>query len=331
MAGRRWTAGGPGGYLGAVVLAVFLALLLVFSAPGSTLASLVGAPVGRPSQPELPGGKEVAALSKAWPGRIAETAVRDGEWMLRVGGTWFAWANGRLLPEIERDRWEEFVSLSFYRYPLELPPLAPVDDETAARLRERVREIDRNPPRRNDAFLGLLLRAGDRAETEARIVKMEAAGFTVSVHEEVAGPLALVSEELLALKAADPEVKVFLRGLAEMNGYNYRFVDGTRTRSYHSYGLALDLIPRSYGGRHPYWRWAMRKVPDWWAVPYARRWMVPTPVVEAFERHGFVWGGKWLFFDTMHFEYRPEVLQLAREAAAEAAAAATGEGPGPDS
>jgi len=67
-------------------------------------------------------------------------------------------------------------------------------------------------------------------------------------------------------------------------------------------------------------------------VPYARRWMVPTPVVEAFERHGFVWGGKWLFFDTMHFEYRPEVLEIARKAAAEAAAAAAnGEGPGPDS
>jgi hypothetical protein len=315
-----------------VAIAVLLALLLVFAAPGSPLASLVRAPAGQPREPALPGGKEVAALAKAWPGRIAETAVRDGEWMLRVDGAWFAWANGRLLPEAERGRWEEFVPLSFYRYPLDLPPLAPVDDETAARLRERIRENDRNPPRRNDAFLGLLLRAGDRAETEARIVKREAAGFTVSVHEEAAGPLALVSEELLALKAADPEVKAFLRGLAEMNGYNYRFVDGTRTRSYHSYGLAVDLIPRSYGGRHPYWRWAMRKEPDWWAVPYARRWMVPTPVVEAFERHGFVWGGKWLFFDTMHFEYRPEVLEIAREAAAEAAAAAAGsEGPGPDS
>jgi hypothetical protein len=113
-----------------------------------------------------------------------------------------------------------------------------------------------------------------------------------------------------------------------MNGYNYRFVDGTRTRSYHSYGLAIDLIPRSYGGRHPYWRWAMSREPDWWAVPYERRWMPPLPLVETFERHGFVWGGKWLFFDTMHFEYRPEVLLLARQAAVEAAAAAVrGEGP----
>lgn len=315
-----------------MTVAVILALLLLFSAPGSPLAGLL-APVDAPAEPSLPGEKEVRALAASWPDRIEETAVRDGEWMLRIDETWFAWADGRVLPEAERDRQGEYVPLSFYRYPLELPPLAPVDAETAARLRERVRENERNPPRRNDSFLGLLLRAANRAETEKRIVRTEVAGFTVYVHEAVAGPLALVSEELAALKATDPEVKAFLRGLVEMNGYNYRFVDGTRTRSYHSYGLAVDLIPRSYGGRHAYWRWAMAKEPDWWAVPYERRWMVPTPVVEAFERHGFVWGGKWLFFDTMHFEYRPEVLLLARAAAAaEAAAAAAADGgPGPDS
>jgi hypothetical protein len=310
---------GPGGYLWAVAFAVFLALLVAFFTPGSPLASLVPVPARQDDAPAIPGAREVRALAAAWPERIAETAVRDGEWMLRVDDTWFAWANGRMLPEAERGRWEEFVGLSFYRYPLELPPLEPLDEETAARLRERVRENDRNPPRRNDAFLGLLLRAADRAATERRLVTIEVAGFTVRVHEDIAGPLALVSEDLEALKASDPEARAFLRGLSEMNGYNYRFVDGTRTRSYHSYGLAVDLIPKSYRGRHPYWRWAMQKEPDWWAVPYEQRWMVPTSVVEAFERHGFVWGGKWLYFDTMHFEYRPEVLLLARETVAEGA------------
>ncbi|HNY22827.1 MAG TPA: M15 family metallopeptidase, partial [Treponemataceae bacterium] len=36
----------------------------------------------------------------------------------------------------------------------------------------------------------------------------------------------------------------------------------------------------------------------------------PAAVVEAFEREGFVWGGKWLLWDNMHFEYRPELLVL---------------------
>ena len=35
-----------------------------------------------------------------------------------------------------------------------------------------------------------------------------------------------------------------------------------------------------------------------------------TSIVDAFQKHGFVWGGKWLFFDTMHFEYRPELLGM---------------------
>lgn len=30
-------------------------------------------------------------------------------------------------------------------------------------------------------------------------------------------------------------------------------------------------------------------------------------IVEIFERHGFIWGGRWYHFDTMHFEYRPEM------------------------
>ena len=97
-----------------------------------------------------------------------------------------------------------------------------------------------------------------------------------------------------------------------MNGYNYRFVEGTRSRSLHSYGLAVDLIPRSYGRLQTYWLWALNRTSTWWTIPYDQRWMVPQPVVEAFERQGFVWGGKWLFFDTMHFEYRPDLVRSAR-------------------
>ena len=35
----------------------------------------------------------------------------------------------------------------------------------------------------------------------------------------------------------------------------------------------------------------------------------PQEIVEIFEKHGFIWGGKWSHFDLMHFEYRPELLQ----------------------
>ena len=31
-------------------------------------------------------------------------------------------------------------------------------------------------------------------------------------------------------------------------------------------------------------------------------------IVRIFEKHGFIWGGKWHHYDTMHFEYRPELV-----------------------
>ena len=45
-------------------------------------------------------------------------------------------------------------------------------------------------------------------------------------------------------------------------------------------------------------------------IPLSQRWMPPKAVVDIFEQHGFVWGGKWVLWDTIHFEYRPELLIL---------------------
>jgi len=259
-----------------------------------------------------PGERELKALAAVWPDSITEVGFRGGDWALRLGGKWIAWANGRLLPVEDAGRWKEYAAIPFYSYPLSLPRLPELDVQAAAELRKLVAADLRNPPRRSEAFFGSLLDAGNRAATEADLVKMEVAGFTVTVHDRLAGPLARVSDELKALRRKDPAVASFLRELSEMNGYNYRFVEGTRSRSLHSYGLAVDMIPKSYRGLQPYWLWAMNKVPDFWTIPYDRRWMPPLAVIEAFERQGFIWGGKWLFFDTMHFEYRPDLLLMAR-------------------
>ena len=42
---------------------------------------------------------------------------------------------------------------------------------------------------------------------------------------------------------------------------------------------------------------------------YSYRNRIPWKIVEIFEKYGFIWGGKWYHFDTMHFEYRPELLR----------------------
>jgi len=82
--------------------------------------------------------------------------------------------------------------------------------------------------------------------------------------------------------------------------YNCRRVAGTARMSMHSYGAAIDLNT-AYSA---YWLWAK---PDAQGVhQWSNR--IPTEIVDIFEKHGFIWGGRWYHFDTMHFEYRPELL-----------------------
>ena len=54
-----------------------------------------------------------------------------------------------------------------------------------------------------------------------------------------------------------------------------------------------------------YWRWAPHPAEPAWKN------RIPVEVVRVFEKHGFIWGGAWYHYDTMHFEYRPELLPAA--------------------
>ena len=106
--------------------------------------------------------------------------------------------------------------------------------------------------------------------------------------------LAEVSHELDALP---PEDKKYLYPPA--GTYSCRAVADTGQTSMHAWGAAIDINTRV----SDYWLWH-RGGGD--PPPYVNR--VPPGIVAVFERHGFIWGGRWAHFDTMHFEYRPELL-----------------------
>jgi len=107
---------------------------------------------------------------------------------------------------------------------------------------------------------------------------------------DVAQRLAAVSVEVDALP---PALKRYAYPPA--GTYNCRTVADTGQPSMHAWGAAID-INTAYG--------------DYWLghrdAGYHNR--IPSEIVEIFERHGFIWGGKWSHYDTMHFEYRPELL-----------------------
>jgi hypothetical protein len=77
----------------------------------------------------------------------------------------------------------------------------------------------------------------------------------------------------------------------------WRRIARTKRWSAHSWGIAID-IGTAWGD---YWGWEPGDRPRW-------RNRLPMEIVYAFERHGFIWGGRWYHFDTPHFEYRPELL-----------------------
>jgi hypothetical protein len=106
--------------------------------------------------------------------------------------------------------------------------------------------------------------------------------------------LSLVSKDLDALPAA------FVKFLTpSARTYNCRTVAGSSVRSMHAYAAAIDLNSRY----SDYWRWSTKDRMD----PVWKN-QIPIEIVRVFEKHGFIWGGYWYHFDTMHFEYRPELL-----------------------
>jgi hypothetical protein len=112
----------------------------------------------------------------------------------------------------------------------------------------------------------------------------------------VAQHLAAVSDELDSLPDA---VKRYAYPPA--GTYNCRTVADTGEPSMHSWGAAIDIN----AARADYWLWRGSGMGD--GGPVNR---IPLEIVSIFERHGFIWGGKWSHFDTMHFEYRPELLEM---------------------
>ena len=62
------------------------------------------------------------------------------------------------------------------------------------------------------------------------------------------------------------------------------------------------------GNYKTYWQWARPGAKETDKVPYRNK--MPHEIVEIFEKHGFIWGGRWYHYDTMHFEYRPEILLM---------------------
>jgi D-alanyl-D-alanine carboxypeptidase len=209
---------------------------------------------------------------------------RDGTVMPAVNG-----ADNKTFPELLRHP----SIVDQFRIPYPRGPLA----EPPA--------VDADPGRfRNTAFFTKMYGDCRAGEVTPRLASLDwlpktlgdkswGRSIRITSRNGVAAHLRAVSAEIDAL----PE-KIKRAAYPIAGTYNCRAVADTGEPSPHGYGIAIDLNTAF----SDYWYWGPHDGP----IHYRNR--MPEQIVAIFEKHGFIWGGKWYHFDTMHFEYRPELL-----------------------
>jgi len=217
--------------------------------------------------------------------------------LARHDGTFLYWKDGTRMPVgatepdksfEQRLRQPSILDQFHQRYPAGAPLTGPVKDFDPGRFR-------------NEAFFRKLYGDCRRGEVTAQLTSVSwfPKGRTVKVTRlhGVAAQLAKVATDIDKLPEAIKQAAYPIAGT-----YACRAVLDTGLTSVHAYAAAIDLNQSV----SDYWAWSKAG-----GEPRYRNRM-PLEIVEIFERHGFIWGGRWYHYDTMHFEYRPELLPNAR-------------------
>jgi hypothetical protein len=208
-----------------------------------------------------------------------EPVLRAGAWHGRIGEQLVPWDDGR-------------------RKTLELALDGPDLEDMLARAYptgtiQPITDADHDPGRvRVDALFAATYPRKD-------VQQVTLFGRRLRVHARALPAFRKVEARLAQLTAEQPALAPWLDKLS--GTFVERKIAGTDRTSSHSYGVSIDLD----ASRTHYWRWQRPATPLVW------RNTVPQAIVDAFEQAGFIWGGRWYHYDTMHFEYRPELLDPA--------------------
>jgi len=225
-------------------------------------------------------GASLDALVRAYPDQLAG-----------YDSTYLIWRDGTRMPLSDGQAYKSFEEMLRHgsildqlrlTYPAGVSAAAIVPQSDPGRIRNR-------------AFFDKMYGDCWRGEVSPQLVSVGwlpgSWGRTVRMTavNGVAARLAEISAELDVLPVS---IKRYVYPPA--GTYNCRTVADTGEPSMHSWGVAID-INSAYAD---YWLWPRGVSAN----------TIPPEIIDVFERHGFIWGGKWSHYDTMHFEYRPELI-----------------------
>jgi hypothetical protein len=230
------------------------------------------------------------ALVAAYPDHLASHEGNDLIWK---DGTRMPIADGRADKTFQHLLEQPDIKDQFaFRYPLGPNVAPPAVNEDPGRIRF-------------EPFFAKLYgdcRKGEvarRLKPVAWLPKRGGGRVSVTSVNNVDERLAAVVKELDTLS---PDMTRFL--VPSAGTYNCRTIRNTPRLSVHAFAAAIDINDKqadyweSLKGRTGAFTWRNR---------------VPGAIGEVFERYGFIWGAKWFHVDSMHFEYRPELIALAKQ------------------
>jgi D-alanyl-D-alanine carboxypeptidase len=258
--------------------AAVTAVVILLSNPSSKAEDLYGREPNNLKE-------RLGSLVRSYPDFIASY---DDKFLILKDGTKFQISDGKTNKTFEELLEKPDIDDMFYiPYPAGRTPQQPAKNSDPGRVRFGPLFVAMYGDCKNDEVVKKL-------RTIDWLPKHGGGRVSISTSNGVDRGLQAVSKEL------DELPDDLMKYLKPTSGtYNCRNIAGSDARSMHAYGAAIDINTK-YSA---YWRWSSKNGSD-------PKWQnqIPVEIVHVFEKHGFIWGGYWYHYDTMHFEYRPELL-----------------------
>ena len=218
------------------------------------------------------------------------------------------WCGSRFLPEKELQNKNSYRKM-LYKYSSFVKNPETFTEQEISAIKTFTSKESRTSSAIDPPFLyDAIYESYSRQMIERHIVKVDFLTKSLNVHDRISEKIAIISEKIMSLPKT-PELEKFFATLDRTDAYVWRSVRDTQNRSFHSLGLAVDVLPKGYYQKIIYWGWERQRNPEkWFMTPVEKRWMPPAKVRQIFAEEGFIWGGTWTVWDNMHFEYRPEIL-----------------------
>ena len=199
--------------------------------------------------------------------------------------------------------WDDSIKNKSYKDQLEKPDLKDMFLQRYVKGPMKANPAKMSDPGRirNEQFFMKLYGASEKAAEKNQVTitwcpKLVGQKISITKVNGVNKKLIQISNEL----DKHPEWKNYLSDIG--GTFAWRKINGTKRQSTHSFGMTMDINVKY----SDYWQWACHCTDETAVVKYRSK--IPQGIIDIFEKYGFIWGGKWYHFDTMHFEYRPELL-----------------------